>query len=72
MQTEGNSRKSVIEKQKHFPTLQLITEATSQMVCINLVYMMCVSYSCKKWGVFAELIINKYNCVGFTKGPAWR
>ena len=32
MQTEGNSRKSVIEKQKHFPTLQSITEATSQMV----------------------------------------
>ena len=26
MQTKGNSCKSVIEKQKHFPRLQLITE----------------------------------------------
>ena len=32
MQTESNSRKSVIEKQKHFPTLQLIAEAALQMV----------------------------------------
>ena len=57
MQTKGDSRKSVIEKQKHFPSLQLITK-------VNLCALDVLHIHVKKWGVFAEMIINKYNCVG--------
>ena len=53
----GSSVKLRTKFIKHFPSLQLITK-------VNLCALDVLHIHVKKWGVFAEMIINKYNCVG--------